>query len=84
MSKLCAKTTPFDFTACSGYAQGARQKSQQPQGPFVLSPSTSSGRATRQRSRSTGELAVAPMPQFGVDTLLPTLIQFPLASGMFG
>src|SRR5215510_1385336 len=69
-SKLCAKTTPFDFTACGGYAQGERQKSQQPQGPFVLSPSTNSGQAARQRSRSTGELAVAPTHRFGVDTLV--------------
>src|SRR5262245_29434725 len=47
MSKLCAKITPFDFTACGGYAQGERQKSRQPQGPFVLSVATAKSKQRR-------------------------------------
>src|SRR5215510_6476309 len=46
-SKLCAKTTPFDFTACGGYAQGERQKSQQPQGPFMLSVAAAQSKQRR-------------------------------------
>jgi len=41
--------SPFDFTACGGYAQGERKKSSK-KAPFVLSAA--------QRSRSTDEFAL--------------------------